>query len=201
MIRFDEVKLIVDLEKLSTIKRIAFAAAVSTRAINNYEFYASRIGQEDNAPSKIVRSIWDDIFNYAFDLKKWEIILNEILDLIPEEDGKWTIWHALVDDSLSSLAYTIRCIITQSSQEAAWAARRVYEAVDQVVISQIEKVSTHDQELMVLSNELVQRELKRQERDMHLIKTDAGNESINRIFEYSKIDFLYREGEEFRLID
>ena len=56
------------------------------------------------------------------------------MGLLPAESDDWVIGNALADDALSSLAYAIRCSLTPEPQEAAWAARRAYEAADQAAM-------------------------------------------------------------------
>jgi hypothetical protein len=73
------------------------------------------------------------------------------------------------------VAYALRCRQNGQSQEAAWAARRAYEALDHFVINR-EKIDVNKPgaEARVLGHAAVQTELARQRRDLdELLGGDA----------------------------
>lgn len=94
--------------------------------------------------------------------------LNLCMKLIPQEDDEpWVPEQAAAEDAASALAYAIRCRQSGDAQEAAWAARCAYEALDHFVIDQ-ESIDTNVSggEGRVLAHPLVQLELARQRRDL-----------------------------------
>ncbi len=196
MMKFDEKKLILNLEMLSPRKRLAFSVAAASRIINNYGFYSKKVNLVDSTAINTMESLWAAVLDNSIEHKKWESILSILLNLIPEENTNWTIWHALIDDAISSLAYAIRCMLTSSSQEAAWAARRAYEAADQVVCRLTDLELAHDREVKILSHPLIQRELERQTRDLNVLRIGVEEESIQKLYEMSKVELLYIDGEE-----
>jgi hypothetical protein len=85
------------------------------------------------------------------------------MSLIPgENDQPWIEEQAYAEDAASAVAYALRALESGEPQEAAWAARRAYEAVDHHVMSRLGiKGESH-----VLGHPLVQAELSRQQRDL-----------------------------------
>jgi len=89
-------------------------------------------------------------------------------DLHPrEEDRPWVPEKDYAEDAVAAAAYALRCRENGSSQEAAWASRRAYEALDSYVIERNDPDLQTDQgETQVLTDPLVQAELARQHRDL-----------------------------------
>jgi len=104
--------------------------------------------------------------------------------MLPEESDDWaTKKHALADDALSSLAYAIRCLLTPEPQEAAWAARRAYEAADQAAILVLGvHLGSPNAEAAIKAHSFVQRELARQQTDISLLRADSVDEVQRRAF-------------------
>lgn len=184
MYSFDETALARELGTLPTRARIAFAAAAATRQLGSYERLAREWGAENaQRPREIAVQLWTDLHAAAVDRAAWSARLDEIMGLLPEERDDWVIGHALADDALSSLAYAIRCVLTLESQEAAWAARRAYEAADQAAIRDVGvQAGLPHTEVAIRSHGFVQRELARQRNDLFLLRTDSVDEVRRQAF-------------------
>ncbi|PKQ18860.1 MAG: hypothetical protein CVT66_11860 [Actinobacteria bacterium HGW-Actinobacteria-6] len=184
MYSFDESALVGELEALSSRARIAFAAAAATRQLGNYErlAHASEASSEQR-PREIATQLWTDLLAAAVDRAAWSAKLDEVMSLLPEESDDWVIAHALADDALSSLAYAIRCLLTPEPQEAAWAARRAYEAADQAAIRVLGvQPGLPSTEPAIKSHGFVQRELARQRNDLSLLCADSVDEVQRQAF-------------------
>ena len=184
MYSFDENALVGELGALSSRARIAFATAAATRQLGNYERLAheSEAGSEQR-PREIAAQLWTDLRATAFDRAAWSARLDEVMGLLPEESDDWVIAHALADDALSSLAYAIRCLLTPEPQEAAWAARRAYEAADQAAIRVLGvQPGLPNTEVAIKSHGIVQRELARQRNDLSLLRADSVDEVQRQAF-------------------
>ena len=112
--------------------------------------------------------------------------------LIPGEDrGPWMPEQAYAEDAASALAYALSCCQTGDSQEAAWAARRAYEAVDQFVVRQhnLDTEARRD-EMRVLSYPTIQRELERQDQDLECLSGAVEDEAelLRRVRDRAKAD-------------
>lgn len=184
MYSFEENALVGELEALSSRSRIAFAAAAATRQLGSYERFAREwdAGSEQR-PRAIAAQLWADLQAMMVDHAAWSERLSEVMGLLPEESDDWTIGHALADDALSSLSYAIRCLLTPEPQEAAWAARRAYEAADQAALRVLRvQPGSPDTEAVVVSHGFVQRELARQRNDLSLLCVDSIDEVQRQAF-------------------
>ena len=168
MLNFDEVYLVNRLAKMDTTKRVAFAAACATRLLPLFEQYAVNFFSEGSetirkALNLVWRSVTEGIWNH-------EIINNlieNVMDIMPEEDIEWTPLHAYAEDATASTAYTLRALISNNPREAGWAARRSYETVDLAAQKIIDfKPDKKDSEIQLLSHPLIQQELQRQKQDL-----------------------------------
>jgi hypothetical protein len=84
--------------------------------------------------------------------------------LIPQEDeGPWINEQAYAEDAASAVTYALRARNTGESQDAAYAARVAYEALDHHVTN---RLGIEDDE-NVLAHPVVQTELARQHRDLN----------------------------------
>jgi len=175
---FDEAALVTELATMPAGRQLAFAAAVATRQLESYEWYARRLGPGAIArPREIAMMLWGESPGERHD---WAECLTEVLGLMPEESDEWTVFHSLAEDALASLAYAIRALLTADPQEAAWAARRGYEAADQAAIRLLGiQPGPQEAERAIREHPLVQQELGRQRRDLLLIATDAGVDALS----------------------
>ena len=107
------------------------------------------------------------------------------MGLIPREgEGKWVSEQAAAEDAAAALTYALRCRGTGAAEEAAWAARRGYEAIDHYVINlEAKPVKGDPSEEQVLAHPLIQQELARQKRDID--ELTQGKVSIEKLRERS----------------
>jgi len=128
-------------------------------------------------PREIAVQLWIDLHAAVIDRTAWSARLDEVMGLLPEESDDWVMGHALADDALSSLAYAIRCLLKPQSQEAAWAARRAYEAADQAAVRVLNvQPGLPSTEVAIKLHGFVQRELARQRNDLSLLHIDSVDE-------------------------
>jgi uncharacterized protein YjaG (DUF416 family) len=175
MLRFDERFLVSELESLSDRAQVAFATAAATRQLTSFERLARKLKLKDeHRPREIASRLWDDLTISAAADAEWSGMVDHLLEILP--DGSEELWleRALADDALSALAYAIRCRLTLAPQEAAWAARRAYEAADQAAI-RITGVQpgSFNAEAELNSHHFVQRELARQQMDLRLLRVGS----------------------------
>lgn len=182
MYKFGENALINELEGMPNAPRIAFAAATATRQLGSFERLSSRHGAEaDLRPREIVVQLWDDLQEPIVNRAAWTERLDEVMGLLPEDGDDWFIGLAMAEDALSSVAYAIRCLLTHSAQEAAWAARRAYEAADQAAIKVLGLTpGLPNEEITIREHCFVQRELARQRNDLLLLHAANTIEDVRR---------------------
>jgi len=92
--------------------------------------------------------------------------------LIDEASTRPWVLRCAANDAATAVVYGLRCWKTGDAQEAAWAARRVYEALDRAVIERSGMdMNAPGAEKAVISDPLIQAELHRQKRDLTELTT------------------------------
>ncbi len=169
MLRFDEKTLTAALERLPQPLRAAFAAACAERLMPAYDAFSRSSGRGDPiALREILSRLWDDLAGNAMTSAELKSRIDDCMKLIPREDeGVWIPQQAAAEDAAAAVAYALRCRQNGRSQEAAWSARRLYEAHDHYVVTN-GNIDTNvaGAEALVLKHPLIQTELMRQQRDL-----------------------------------
>lgn len=167
---FDESKLIARLERLPAPLRVTFAAACAERQMPAYRRFEAQDGRE--APDALecaLKAVWTDP-SLVQDREEFEQRIEELMALIPQEEGfqyRWTQEVTNAQNAGMSALYALRAMLAGEAQEAVWAARVAYEALDNFVINS-ENIDTNKpgEEQRVIAHPLVQAELARQHRDL-----------------------------------
>ncbi|MBI2571851.1 MAG: DUF416 family protein [Candidatus Schekmanbacteria bacterium] len=170
VLRFDETELIVQIDTLEPSLRVAFAAACAERLRPAYGCFSSITGRGNTTEfNVIIDRLWEDLDGQSMTIIEIKEKIDTCIELIPrEDDGVWIPEQACAEDAAAALAYALRCRWNCQSQEAAWAARRAYEAMDHRVMT-LEDIDPKvpGNEALLASHRLVQAELTRQSRDLH----------------------------------
>lgn len=172
MLKFQEQLLSKTLAGLSPAARVAFAASCAQRLANAYRYFF----ETKDCPEQI--EICDNALDYAWshilqdsDTQAIDRILSIILAMVPDQDAPdWTPSMAYAEDALSAIAYCLNCLQSANPQESAWAARRVYEALD-TFVTQRDNISPSEPgaEARILRDGIIQIELQRQARDVEYL--------------------------------
>ena len=169
ILHYNEQQLAADLARIPAPYPAAFAAACAERLLPAYSAFSRRVGRDDFVKlATVLVRLWSDLEGEEMVDEEAKKYLDVCMNLIPrEDDGTWVWEQAAAEDAASALAYALRCRRTGNAQEAAWAGRRAYEALDHFVVDQ-EGVNTNAPggENRVLSHPLVQAELSRQRQDL-----------------------------------
>jgi uncharacterized protein YjaG (DUF416 family) len=168
-LRFEEAQLVRMLDRLPGDLRVVFAAACAERLLPAYAIFSGRAGRGDFAALRhSLTLLWEDLDGNRLSDDEVQANIDACMDLIPQEDdGPWMPEQAAAEDAGAAVAYALRCRLRSQGQEAAWAARRAYEALDHFVVNR-ENIDTSqpDAEARVLGHFAVQAELARQHRDL-----------------------------------
>ncbi|MEX0677019.1 MAG: DUF416 family protein [Pirellulales bacterium] len=169
MLKFQEQVLKHDLDRLPPRSRVAFAASCAQRLADVYHRFLANSGRNDRSAAcdAALDYAWTHILTSP-EVATTDRLLAEVMALIPDQDAPgWTPLTAYAEDALSALAYCLQCLQSADAQEAAWAARRVYEALDYFVTSR-DNISPSEPgaEMRVLGDSVIQAELERQARDI-----------------------------------
>lgn len=168
-LNFDEAQLAGKLERVPLQHRVAFAATCAERLMPAYVAFSNRSGRGDPAVLRgILTRLWNDLAGDRMQDTEVQSKIDVCMALIPQEDdGPWVMEHAAAEDAASAVAYALRCRQSGHAQEAAWSARRAYEALDHHVINRGNIDTTKPgAEERVLGHSVVQAELARQRRDL-----------------------------------
>ena len=130
-----------------------------------------------------MNKLWDDLLKGAIDPGEWEALLREAEGLLIDEDDIAVIGGAWADDAIASLLYAIRSVLGEKSQEAAWAARRAYEAAYRAATRALKLKSIRPEDISAInSHSFVQRELARQADDLGSLRRGKIDEVRLRAF-------------------
>ncbi|RKH09906.1 DUF416 family protein [Corallococcus sp. CA053C] len=169
VLRFDEGQVAGMLERLPPRLRVIFAASCAERLLPAYVAFAHGTGRGDAAGLKnLLAWLWESLAIPLAPESEVQERVDACMSLIPhEDDGPWADGQAPAEDAGAAVAYALRCRKGGESQEAAWAARRVYEAVDHHVVN-VEGIDVNVPGAgeRILGQRLVQAELARQRRDL-----------------------------------
>jgi uncharacterized protein YjaG (DUF416 family) len=131
VLHYDEPELVGRLSNASPEGRALFAAASAERLFPLYERYAARTGQEALAQLRTaLDAAWEAVGAEAApeDLARWQEVAEA---LVPDEDDEgWVEDAAYGQNAAAAVAYALRTRLTDDPQEAAWAARQIYDAAD-----------------------------------------------------------------------
>jgi len=180
-IRYDEREIIRKLDQLDPVAKVSFAAACAERQIPGYIVFSNQTGRGDpDALIAILERVWRDALGRKMTDDEVLLELDRCMALIPKEDeAPWVNEQAYAEDAALAVAYALRARSRGESQEAAYAARVAYEALDHHVIN---RLGVDDDE-GVLMHPVVQAELIRQHRDLDELRVDdAGlTEAVSRL--------------------
>lgn len=195
-ITYDEVKLVQTLQTLPPVLRTAFAASVATRLLPAFSTLPT--GQPvsaDSTLSRILAELWNDLSRPSRSESELRSLLDECMSLMPTEPDDWAATRPYAEDAVSVVAYALRSRVTGSSQEAAWAARRAYETLDQYAINESGvSLQEPDKEERLVAHPKVQSELANQQQDLsELVLAQQSEDAavIGRLRQRSSA-FMYR---------
>lgn len=169
ILRFDEGSLKTELDRIAVPLRVAFAAAVAERLLPAYVSFSHKTERGDpHLLTEILERLWRDIDGIKMDTEELQQSIDLSMELIPQEDeSPWIADQAWAEDAAAAVVFALSCRQNGASQEAAWAARRAYDALDNFVMTQEDiDPSTPGAEERIISNPLIQAEFMRQQRDL-----------------------------------
>jgi uncharacterized protein YjaG (DUF416 family) len=164
-LRYDEREIIRKLDQLDPTAKVSFAAACAQRQMPNYLAFSEKTGQGE--PHTLITILecawWDALGRKKMSDDEVRVNLDRCMALIPKEDEvPWVDEQPYAEDAASAVVYVLRARNTGESQDAAYAARVAYEALDHHVINRL-GVDDEDRAFM---HPVVQAELTRQQRDL-----------------------------------
>jgi hypothetical protein len=184
MLRYDEPALVRRLADLPEQARALFADAIAQRALALYELFAARSGQGDPAQLRAaLDASWDEVAAPPdLDaLAGWQAIAEE---LVPhDDDDDWVDESAYAQNGAAAVAYALRTRLGGDPQEAAWAARQLYEAADYAAQRQLPDLDINDARSAdaLLSTPIVQEALAGLNADLEAVGGELAPADLERL--------------------
>lgn len=194
-LRYDEARLIKALAEISSVARAVFAAACAERMLPVYRWFHGRTGRgEPVALERALADLWvalESGCQSPESLHQHQIAVEE---LVPNEDDSWVDECAYAENAAAAVAYAIRAWLTGSPQEAAWAARQAYDALDYRITNRDNvDLNASGVREQIEADPLIQEELARQRRDLEVLGRTPGSsgafeEAATQLRERARID-------------
>ena len=168
MLSYQEDVLKEALNRLPGPLRIVFAASCAQRLMGVYRASTERMCAPAAGLETALAYVWTHL-GERLRREEAEQVLADVMALIPDEDAPgWNPLTSYAADAASAVAYALRCLMSSDAQEAAWAARRVYEALEHYVSSR-NCMGPGDaaSEGRILGAPIIQAGLRRQNRDLN----------------------------------
>ncbi|MGY4397340.1 hypothetical protein ACVWZA_002534 [Sphingomonas sp. UYAg733] len=170
-LKFDEVALRTRLSLLPANSATAFAFLCATRLV--------RTVKESRSVPDSTRTV---LMEAETALREFLAAGNQVpnllderlLDASPDEEEDPSFEGAALEDACAALVYALRTISSDPAENAAFAARRVYESADRYASRAINEGEYSEiTESLIMNSDVVQCELKRQYRDYAAIVDGA----------------------------
>lgn len=161
--RYDESGLTKRLSSLDREAKTAFAAACAERLLPLFDRYAkaAQLPEEEARLSAVVAAAWEAAAGGG-DEAEARGLQAAAEAMVPSDDGDdWFLEMGYGQNAAAAAAYAIRTWLTDDPQEAAWAARQVYEVADYGVLqgSPTIDLNAPDAESQVIASAAVQEAL------------------------------------------
>lgn len=160
------------LSVLDRHSKTAFAVSCAQRLVPLYGRYARAVGthQETLKLSAMVDAVWNVVSGVDVDLRSFQA---EAESMVPSDVEGWILETGYGQNAAAAAAYAIRTWLTDSPEEAAWAARQVYEIADYAVLQGgfAPSFNHRDLEGRVLATDAVQLALKAIARSLELAES------------------------------
>jgi uncharacterized protein YjaG (DUF416 family) len=169
ILRFDEALLERELSRIPVSLRVVFAATVAERLLPIYAAFSRKTGRGDpRSLNEILERLWRDIDGIKMNTEEIQLNIDLSTELAPDDDDEpWVPDQHWAEDTAAAVAYALCTRQNGNSQDAALAARRACDALDDFVMTQ-EDIDTDIPGAYerITSSPLVQAELMRQQRDV-----------------------------------
>lgn len=172
-------------DRLATLpcwKIVAFALCCAERLMPAYTRYSEKAGlntEDSELYANALELIWNQLLGQENPRQDIENIEQKCLGAIPTEDSAWEHGEPYAEDAAAAVTYAIRSWLLCSAQEAVYAARRIYEAVEHYIANTIGTFPQSDADKQqIYLNPLIQQELSRQKYDLEQLETSLVQETL-----------------------
>lgn len=152
-------------------KMVAFAASCAERLIPAYARFSEKASMVSYPPSlyrHALDTIWRAILGAEIEKHLVEELEEICMDSIPTEDDAWRFGEPYAEDTAATVVFAVRAWLNCNHIEAFFAARRVYDVLDNFVVGSIN--SSRFDEKEISAHPLIQKELARQLYDLEMLE-------------------------------
>jgi len=164
-------------DRLATLpcwKIVAFALCCAERLMPAYVRYSEKAAlntEDSELYANALALIWNQLLDQENPRHEIENMVQKCLDSIPTEDRAWELGEPYAEDAGAAVTYAIRSWLSCSAQEAVYAARRIYEALEHFVTNAVGTIPQSDADKQQIHlNPLIQQELSRQKHDLEQLE-------------------------------
>jgi hypothetical protein len=165
-LRFDRDRLRAELRSLSPKSRAVFAALCARRLASSRVSTGEVPSEgEGNVFANLHAELWSSLIGQPRSKRELKAASGRALALLPAEEGD----QPFADDAAAALVYAFRTAVGGEPQDAAWAAERIYNALDTFLQVQSYDLGAPGGEDALRQHPLVQAELRRQSADLEAL--------------------------------
>jgi hypothetical protein len=158
---FDQQVLRARLDRLDSRSRAEFALDCAERLMAHYQRVHDQTGKGN--PAVLKDALTTGRAHLSIGEKsaaELRLLANQCEALVPVEDDSWTNLSGLAQNAAAGAAYALRCIASESTDDATWAAVQAYEAADLVASSRLDvDFNEPGAEDLIVAEDAVQLEL------------------------------------------
>lgn len=170
--RFDRGQLRVALQRLTPRSRAVFAALCARRLAPAYARADGAASENaSGAFAELHAQLWRGLAGDSLGASVLEEAIGRALALLPAEEGD----EPLAEDAVAALVYAFRTAAGGEAQDAAWAAERVYNALDTFLQGWGYDPGALGGEEALRGHPLIQAELQRQAEDLTVLREMEGS--------------------------
>lgn len=131
---YDEAALRAQLDRVSTPARVLFACACAEQLMLVFAFYKNYLDRDIFRRTREALDLaWSSASHIGTPAPDIDLWVNRLEEYASIEYDDERLSFAVSQNAIAAVAYAMRALRTGRSQEAAWAARQLYDAADTVL--------------------------------------------------------------------
>lgn len=168
-IQFEETETTKLLSRLPKNLRAAFVAACAERLRPFWRRYAAKtLGNGPTNVDVALDALWCTLKDPSKSRSEFEALKDQVLESMPDEDEAWDVGEPYAEDAAAVVVYGLRALSDESTESAFYAARRMYEVLDNYVANLEDDLADRGDKAKALAecSGIIASELARQTRDL-----------------------------------
>lgn len=173
---YNEKQIVTELARVDQKRQTAFAASCAERLMPLFAKYTSVTGDGD---PEGLRGVLDHVWNAVRgDDEGFELAADRDVaeSMVPSDEDDWVFEMGYGQNAAAAVVYAIRTWMSGDAQEAAWAARQVYEAADLAAQQSLPALTNlNDSEVarQLLESQAVQAALRGISSDLSAVQSES----------------------------